>query len=86
MGSRRIHHAIAVNVLDELPGVDRNRFLLGSLLPDAAFDENGRSHWKIHFLDVKKEYIALTVPICLAELNALQTGGGFVDEIALAWS
>ena len=210
MGSRLMHLAIAASVRNELPGVDRNRFLLGSLLPDAAFDGNSRSHWKIYLSDGQKrtydlrgfralfseqlksdplylgyylhlvqdlmfrrfvyythrwdpypagnverlhrdyallnpyivekyrlespteaprltepepltrgceydvpallrelqtdfverpegeffffrpdmadDYISLSVPACVSELSALQTGGGFVDEIALAWS
>ena len=36
MGSRIMHLAIAAELLDELTGLDRNRFFFGALLPDAA--------------------------------------------------
>ncbi|MBQ9535677.1 MAG: zinc dependent phospholipase C family protein [Clostridia bacterium] len=35
--------------------------------------------------EMADEYISLSVPICLAEMTAVQTGSGFADEIAMAW-
>lgn len=45
MGSRIMHLAIANELLKEFPDLDRNRFLFGSLLPDAAAE--GNSHRRI---------------------------------------
>lgn len=45
MGSRIMHLAISTGLLPSLPGIDRNRFLLGSLLPDGAV--GGNSHRRI---------------------------------------
>ncbi len=45
MGSRIMHLAIANELCRELPDLDRNRFLFGTLLPDAAAE--GNSHRKI---------------------------------------
>ena len=42
--------------------------------------------WQTLTPDMADDYISLSVPACVSELSALQTGGGFVDEIALAWS
>ena len=36
--------------------------------------------------DMADDYISLSVPVCLLELDAIQTGKGWIDEIALAWS
>ena len=35
--------------------------------------------------EMADEYIALSLPVCRAEWNALQRGSGFLDETALAW-
>ena len=40
MGSRIMHLAIANELRKELPDLDRNRFLFGTLLPDAATEGN----------------------------------------------
>ena len=45
MGSRIMHLAIANELRKELPDLDRNRFLFGTLLPDAATE--GNSHRRI---------------------------------------
>ncbi len=45
MGSRIMHLAIANELLTEYPDLDRNRFLFGTLLPDAATE--GNSHARI---------------------------------------
>ena len=58
MGSRIMHLAIASGLLNELPGVDQNRFLLGSLLPDAATDR--LSHRTISVFDGAKKTYDLT--------------------------
>ena len=49
MGSRIMHLAIANELLKELPGLDRNRFFFGALLPDAAAE--GNSHRRIAVCD-----------------------------------
>ena len=54
MGSRTMHLAISGRLLKELPGMDRNRFLLGSVLPDAAV--SGNSHRKILVCGGKRTY------------------------------
>lgn len=49
MGSRIMHLAIANELLTEYPDLDRNRFLFGTLLPDAATE--GNSHARIDVCD-----------------------------------
>ena len=55
MASSIMHVAISTGVLREFPDIERNRFLLGSMLPDAAGPGNG--HRKINVCDgAKKTY------------------------------
>lgn len=55
MASAIMHMAISDRVLREFPEIDRNRFLLGSMLPDAAVGGNG--HRKINVCEeTKKTY------------------------------
>ncbi|MBO4399263.1 MAG: zinc dependent phospholipase C family protein [Lachnospiraceae bacterium] len=55
MASAIMHLAISDRVLREFPDMDRNRFLLGSMLPDAAVAGNG--HRKINVCNgTKKTY------------------------------
>ncbi|MBO4653562.1 MAG: hypothetical protein J5649_09635 [Lachnospiraceae bacterium] len=55
MASSIMHVAISEGVLREFPELERNRFLLGSIYPDAAGP--GRGHRKINVCDeTKKTY------------------------------
>ena len=55
MASSIMHVAISTGVLREFPDIERNRFLLGSMFPDAAGPGNG--HRKINVCDgTKKTY------------------------------
>ena len=54
MGSRIMHLAISDSLLKQMPRLDRNRFLIGSVLPDAAAE--GNSHRKVTLRDGKRTY------------------------------
>lgn len=55
MASSIMHVAISTGVLREFPDIERNRFLLGSMFPDAAGPGNG--HRKINVCNgTKKTY------------------------------
>ena len=46
MGSRLMHTAIALQIMEQVPVRERERFLFGSVLPDGAV--SGNSHFRIY--------------------------------------